>query len=237
MKKVLLLVLSCETPPYDKLMQTSIETWDSPIVDGIETIYYCGKSKKSNTDKIIYLNTHDSFQTMGEKTIEAFEWAVNNKQFDYLARPNASCYVRKKKLIEYVQNLPNSNLYLGLITQSCYNIDYIWGGGQYILSRDVVELIVKNKHKWNHKYTEDVSIADLVTKLGVPMNGNGNACSINKKPDGGYLCIVYGQGASMDFTDFSDMDKLENQFFIRVKQDLKRHEDIEIMHKLFKSNI
>lgn len=237
MKKVLTLVLSCETPPYDTLMQTSIDTWDSRNVDGIETIYYCGKSKKQSTDKIIYLSTPDSFLTMGAKTVEAFEWAVNNKQFDYLARPNASCYVRKQKLVDYAQALPEEKLYLGLITASCYNIDYIWGGGQYILSRDVVELIVKNKEKWNHNYTEDVSIADLLTRLGVPMNGSGNSCSINQKPEGGYSCIVYGQGTSMDFTDFEDMNKLENQFFIRVKQDLQRHLDIEIMHKLFNSNI
>lgn len=239
MKKALVLVLSCETPPYDKLMQTSIGTWDSPIVEGVETVFYCGKSKKNNTDKIIYLNTQDSFHSMGEKTVEAFEWAINNRQFDYLARPNASCYVRKKKLIEYVQNLPESNLYLGLITKSCYNIDYIWGGGQYILSRDVVELIVKNKEKWNHTYTEDVSLADLLTRLGVPMNGTGNACSINAKPEGGYSCICYqhNQGGGIDFTDFSDMNKVENQFFIRVKQDLKRHLDIQIMEELFKANI
>lgn len=237
MKKVLALVLSCETPPYDKLMQTSINTWDSRHVEGIETIFYCGKSKKTNTDKIIYLNTPDSFLTMGAKTVEAFEWAVNNKQFDYLARPNASCYVRKQKLVNYAQSLPAEKLYLGLKTYSCYKIEYMWGGGQYILSRDVVELIVKNKDKWNHKYTEDVSISDLLIRLGIPLNGGGNACSINKNADGGYSCIVYGEGASMDFRDFTDMNKLENQFFIRVKQDLKRHLDIEIMNELFKSNI
>lgn len=237
MKKTLALVLSCETSPYDKLMEASLQTWDKREVDGIETVFYCGKSRKQNTDKIIYLNTPDSFATMGAKTVEAFEWAINNKQFDYLARPNASCYVRKQKLANYVQNLPTEKLYLGLITDSCYGIKYIWGGGQYILSRDVVELIVKNKHMWNHSYTEDVSIADLLSKLGIPMNGSGNSCSINKNENGKYTCIVYGQGKNMEFTDFSEMDKLEHQFFIRVKQDLKRHLDIEIMNGLFKSNI
>lgn len=240
MKKALVLVLSCETPPYNTHMKASMETWDSRNVDGIETVYYLGRSKsKQSTDRIIYLNTPDSFKTMGAKTVEAFEWAINNKQFDYLARPNASCYVRKENLMKYVQNLPTENLYLGLKVNSCYNIEYMWGGGQYILSRDVVELIVKNKHLWNHTYTEDVSIADLLTKLGIPLNGAGNACSINMKPEGGYSCICYqkNSGDGFDFTDFADMNKLENQFFIRVKQDLKRHLDIEIMHKLFQANI
>lgn len=237
MKKVLILVLSCETRPYDKMMEASMQTWDSKIVDGVQTIFYCGKSRKPNSEKVIYLNTVDSFPTMGQKTIEAFEWAIANTSFDYLARPNSSCYVRKQKLLDYAQNLPKENLYLGLITDSCYGIKYIWGGGQYILSRDVVELIVKNKHMWNHSYTEDVSIADLLTKLGVPMNGSGNACAINKNEDGKYTCFVYGQGENMEFTNFLDMHNLQHQFFIRVKQDLKRHEDVEIMHELFKSNI
>lgn len=239
MKNVLVLVLSCETPPYDKLMETSIATWDSRVVEGVETVFYCGKSDKKNTDRIIYLNTVDSFHTMGAKTVEAFEWALNNKQFDYLARPNSSCYVRKRQLSGYVQNIPEEKLYLGLKVASCYNIDYLWGGGQYILSRDVVELIVNNKNQWNHSYTEDVSIADLLSRNGIELNGSGNACSINKKPEGGYSCITYENhgGGGMDFTDMSDMLKLENQFFIRVKQDGDRDGDIQIMKQLFSSNV
>ena len=239
MKKVLILVLSCETPPYNTHLKASLETWDSRSVEGAETIFYCGKASKPNTEKVIYMKTPDSYHTMGAKTLEAIEWAVNNKQFDYIARPNASCYVRKQNLVNYIQNIPSENLYLGLKVASCYGIDYIWGGGQYIISRDVAELIVKNKHMWNHSYTEDVSIADVLTKLGVPLNGSGNACSINTKPDGGYSCICYqhNSGAGFDFTNFEDMSRLENQFFVRVKQDLKRHLDIEIMHKLFNANI
>lgn len=240
MKKVLALVLSCEAPPYDKLMQTSIDTWDSRQVEGIETVFYCGRSKtKQSNDKIIYLNTEDSFLTMGAKTIEAFEWALNNKQFDYLARPNASCYVRKKQLLDFCQNLPSEKLFLGLKVQSVYNIDYLWGGGQCILSRDVVELMVKNKNEWNHNYTEDVSMADLASRLGIELNGNGYACSINMKPDRSYTCITYGDKgeASIDSNDISDMSKLSNQFFIRIKQDSNRQLDIEIMNNLFKSGI
>lgn len=239
MKKVLILVLSCEDNPYDKLMQASLETWDRKVVEGTETIFYCGKSKEKRTDKVIYLNTKDSFKTMGQKTLEAFEWALNNKQFDYLARPNASCYVRKQKLVDYVQNLPADNLYLGLKVESCYGIDYMWGGGQYILSRDVVQLIVDNKHKWSNDYTEDVSISALLQQLNVPLNGSGNACAINKKPDGSYSCITYENngGGGIDFTDMADMHKLENQFFIRVKQDGNRNEDINIMHKLYQAEV
>lgn len=238
MKKVLVFVLSCETPPYDRHLQTSLETWDTRQVDGCESIFYCGKSHKKNTDKVIYLNTKDSFATMGAKAVEGFEWALNNKSFDYLARPNSSCYVRKQILTDYVQNLSDTNLYLGLKTQSCYNVEYMWGGGAYILTRDVVEKIVQNKSKWNHNYTEDVSISALLQKLGVPLTAEGHACALHKKGNT-YSCITYqgSTGGGFDFTDMSEMHKLTNQFFIRVKQDLRREEDIYIMKELFKHGI
>lgn len=239
MKKVLTLVLSCETPPYNEMMKVSMETWDSRIVEGVETIYYCGKSKNTSTDKVVYLTTEDSFLTMGAKTIEAFEWALNNKEFDYLARPNSSCYVRKQILLNYVQNLPAEKVYLGLKVASCYKVDYVWGGGQCILSRDVVELVVKNKEKWNHTYTEDVALAALLVPLGVPINGSGNACALHVTPSGTYTCITYENngGGGIEFTDMAEMAKLENQFFIRVKQDQKRHLDLHVMRELHKSNI
>lgn len=240
MKTLLVFVLSCETSPYDTHLDASIKTWDSRIVDGVDTVFYCGKSKKNSNDKIIYLNTEDTFANMGRKAIEGFEWAFNNKKFDYLARPNSSCYVRKHILKDYIQTLQENNLYLGLKTASCYNVDYMWGGGAYILSRDLVKIIIDNKHLWNHTYTEDVAIADLLTKMGVPLNGKGNACSIHPNGKGGYSCVCYenGGGHGFDFSDYSTIhEKLKNQFFIRVKQDLKRHLDIEIMNDLFKANI
>lgn len=238
MKKTLVFVLSCETPPYDTHLRASLETWDTIQAEGVETVFYCGKSTRQSTDKVIYLNTQDTFANMGKKAVEGFEWALANRDFDYLARPNASCYVRKQLLGEYVQGLPDSNLYLGLKTASCYGVDYMWGGGAYILSRDVVKLIVDNKHLWNHNYTEDVSISDLLQKLGVPLTAEGRAAAIHRK-DGRYQCITYdgAQGGGFDFTDVNDLKKLDRQFFFRVKQDGRRHEDIEIMCELFKNGI
>ena len=57
MKKVLILVLSCETPPYNKMVDTSKSTWDSIEVDGVETIYYFGNHNDKRTDlNCIYLH-------------------------------------------------------------------------------------------------------------------------------------------------------------------------------------
>lgn len=230
MKTVLVFVLSGDFAPYDEMINTSMSTWDSIEVEGVKTVYYCCGSKQ-NTDKIIYINIPEGLFQMGRKTLLAFEWALNNLQFDYVARVNSSCYVRKKQLFEHCQTLPDS-IFQGLITDSCYNIKYLWGGGQYIISRDIMQAVVDNKHEWRHDLIEDVSVSELVVRLGYEMNGGGNAYSINKINDK-WTAFVYGIGENMEFDDFSELSKLNDHYFIRVKTDSQRAVDKYIMEKLF----
>ena len=41
--KILILVLSCKSDPYDKLMAAQQKTWDSISVPGVKTVYYYGE--------------------------------------------------------------------------------------------------------------------------------------------------------------------------------------------------
>jgi hypothetical protein len=54
MKRVLILVVSSQNPPYDRMYQTSCETWDSIDVPGVETVYYFSEPMQPNTDTEIY---------------------------------------------------------------------------------------------------------------------------------------------------------------------------------------
>lgn len=227
--KVLILVLSADFPPYDQMIQTSISTWDSIKQDECETIYYCGLSKKPNTDNIIYLPVKESYGSMGHKTIQALELALNNKEFDYIARVNSSCYVRKKQLMDYVNELPKDNVFSGLVVKD--KKDWVWGGGHYVISKDVVQRIVKNKGNWNHSEIEDKAMSYLVSEIGVPFM-DGNACSINKK-ENDWSCLAYGFTESFNFDTFEDLEKLDKQYFIRVKQDGERQTDEVIMRGIF----
>lgn len=235
MKKVLILVVSGDFPPYDKMIQTSLETWDSRNIDNVQTLFYCGLSKKNNTDKIIYLPIKEGLYQMGYKTIAAFEYAVKNYDFDYIVRCNSSHYVRKHELLNHCNELPDS-IFQGLITPSVYGVQYAWGGLGYIISRDLVECVIASKTLWNHSYIEDVSISDLITRMGFDLNGEGNGYSINKA-DNGWTALVYGKGESFEFTDFADLKRLDQQYIIRVKQDLERDKDEFIMRKLYESGI
>lgn len=232
-RKVLIMVISCEHPPYDKMIETSLRTWDSSWVPGVDTIFYCGQSDKDDTETVIHVDVVESLFTMGKKDLLAYEWALNNKEFDYVARVNSSCYVDKQKLFDYVQGLPNNDVFEGVRAPSANGFEYLWGGAHYIISRDVLDKMVMNQEQWRHDLMEDEAMSVLVRDLGIPYR-DGNATAIMQKGNG-YLAIVYGKGTSMEFTDFNDLKKNKCQYFYRVKQDGKRDQDAAIMEQLYKT--
>lgn len=243
--KILILVLSADFAPYDKMITTAKETWDSPqtmywndmkesapLTEIIETIYYCGKSNKENADNVVYLPIREGLFNMGHKTILALEWALQNKEFDFIARVHSSIYVDKVALYEYCKTLPTQKVFAGAEATSQNGFQYIWGGVGFLISKDVVERIVANKDRWNHSYMEDEAMSLVVSICGVPFSSFNRACSIDKQADG-WKCISYC-GKSTDFTDFSVLKELGHAFY-RVKNDADRNVDEYVMQELFKA--
>lgn len=228
MKKVLILVVSSHEQPYEKMIGTSMKTWDAIEVENVETMFYCGKPHNSRYNpKIISFPINESYATMGYKALMAFEWALMHKNFDYVARVNSSCYVDKKQLHEYIQELPYNNVF------SCIEVEgpkkWAWGGGQFLMSTDVMQKIVDHKSQWNHTVMEDVAISNLVDELGIPYMP-GKCCSLNEK-DGAWLCLGYG-AESIEFSDFNDLKPLKHHFY-RVKIDRDRNIDEFLMNQLY----
>lgn len=227
--RILILVVSADFAPYDRMIETSLNTWDSIDVHGVETVFYCGESLKADTDKIVYLPVRDSLQSMGYKDILIFKWALQNKQFDYVVRVNSSCYVDKFELVEYIKTLPTENLF------ACAEVvgggrKWAWGGYQFIMSRDVVEKIIENKDKWDHSVMEDMAMSGLVADIGIPYTPI-KACSINRYGEGWLL--ISSDNNNIAFNDFNELS-LCGQAMYRVKQDGKRSEDKTIMEELFR---
>lgn len=236
MKTVLVYVLSSGEHPFPLLARTSLGTWDSVVVPGVETMFF--SNRVPEYPKLVCLDVPESLMTMGRKCLLAYKWALENKQWDYMARVNASCYVRKAMLADYCQSLPGLNLFRGVMTGKADSPDaFMWGGAHYIMSRDVVKLFVDNADKWDHSTMEDVSMTRLARRLGIPLDGTGRAASINKKPDH-WLCLCFnGKTGGFEFRDFAEMKKLDDQHFIRVKQDGARHLDVHIMNELHKAGV
>ena len=236
MKTCLIMVLSSTEEQYEKLHQTSKRTWDYTDEPGTETIYYFGEFNKHNTDKEIYFPIEEKLYNIGHKNLMAFEWALNTKTWDYIVRLNSSAYVHKKRLMQYLQELPDNNLFSGLTVPGPPR--YVWGPF-IIMSRDVVQKFIDNKHLWNHSAVEDQSMGYLADNLHIPYH-TLRACSINKK-DNGWSCnsnITH----SYTFTHFAEVSKDYWNFLFRCKTQLPylyvdptydRADDHHAMHQLY----
>ena len=235
MKNVLILVLSCNQDPYPMLTQSSLDTWDSIDVDGVETRFFFGLNRCPSNPKCIHFDVQDRYEDMGRKCILAYEWALRSDiKWDYIARVNSSCYVRKIRLLDQCQYLDSKNVFRGVGTPGPEGRTFIWGGAQYIISRDVVEQMIAHKDKWPHKYMEDVAMSFHVADLGRPLDTGGYACGVNRLP-AKWLCLAYHdhQQSGFEFDHMCEMHRAKDQYFVRVKQDLKRHLDVQIMKDLF----
>jgi len=244
MKKVLILVLSMNEDYYNDLANTSMETWDSVDIEGMDTVFYFGQPKASDqkwcNKKIFYTGGDEALTNIGFKNLKVFEAALHNPDWDFIIRANASTYVNKKLVAEYVQDKPTKGLYMGV--GAPYTLDgkefyYAWGP-HYLLSRDVVELIVENKDKWNHGLMDDVALGKLMTDLGISLNNKGSMASIdiNRNPDKPlYSLISYNNNdtGGGNLTRLSDLNNFKLPM-IRVKQDFNRNLDIELMKNIFK---
>lgn len=234
MKSVLILVMSAQQPPWGEMIETSMKTWDSIEQPHVGTIFYCGNPVGLNTHRVIYFPYDSLLHELGRLTLCAYAHALTLDGWDYIARVNSSCYVHKRNLLEYVQTKPDRDVLCGLIADSGVGFKYLWGGGQFILSRDVVQKIVENASAWNHQLMEDVAVTKLALDIGIPLDGNGRCCSIDNDLGGGNFLMCYNGKPGCSFSDWSDINKADDQFFYRVKNDADRSVDRERMLLLFK---
>lgn len=120
----------------------------------------------------LFINADDSSIGMGHKTIKAFDWLLNNSNFEILFRTNTSSYVSYENLKKYVnENLLNKeNVYSGKIYET-NDIDknkvIFASGSGYFLSRDVVEKIVQHKNLWDHRLWDDVSLGKMLNEINI----------------------------------------------------------------------
>ena len=235
MKRVLILVVSVDSMPvYDNLYHKQRETWDAIEVEGVQTLFYFGGDKAS-TYKCLYTGHKEDYSTMGYKCLSAFSYALINCKFDYVFRANSSQYIDKKRLVDYCQNIPTENLALGLCTEG--GKGFMWGGGGYIFSHDVIEKIVDNRSKWDHSVMEDVGVSKLCVDIGIPLTSKGVACSVDKNMNGyEFICYNNSKGGGCTVQDLAEMKthpELVDQFCIRVKCDRNRAMDLILMDEFY----
>lgn len=115
----------------------------------------------------IYQKEVELHSTIGIRTLSAFEFVLNDSSWEYLWRANVSNYVYSPRLLSIIETLPKDNLAAGEIN-NFGDIPYLSGAG-YLLSRDVVEKVIKNATLWNNSYLDDVALGLLLLNLSIPL--------------------------------------------------------------------
>lgn len=235
--KALILVLSARREPWGTLMDCQRETWDAEYHPQAHTAYYIGGATEMSmvlrgSASVIHSTLSEELYDVSSRTIEAFECSLRIPDWNYLSRPHSSTYVHKRNLVRHLETLPHENLLAGLMTDGPE--PFIWGGGHYIFSRDVIERFVEHKAAWRHDQMDDVAITRMAELLDIPVHP-GKTATIDLNPSGTHSCTLYGGGDSFSFRDFSDVaNQAGDHHFFRVKQDLRRDEDLRVMRELHK---
>lgn len=108
----------------------------------------------------------DTYWLIGAKTLATFAHALSSMDFDFIYRTNTSSYVHLPGLLEVASHLPLRRVYAGYPGYEPDGHRFASGSG-YLLSRDMVELVVANRESWPHEMIDDVALSHLISDLGV----------------------------------------------------------------------
>jgi hypothetical protein len=214
--KILDSILSANFEPFITLEQGIRETWLMNDHPEIQKIFYYGNHDKIELigDKL-FVDSPEGLMNVGHKTLKMFDFVSKNFSFDYLYRTNSSSYIDLNRLYEFIINKPRTQFYSAVIGN--YNGIKYGSGSGYFLSKDLVDLVLKNKMMWNHEFIDDVSLGKFLTDKDVQIF----------------------QAERFDVTP-SNIHKIDIDYYhYRVKQEDDRNKDVQMMkliHKL-KENI
>ena len=164
--KVLVLVVSGGSEPVYKEHQ---KVWRTNIHPQVTVIFI---EYSEQVDKIIldgdtlFLPGVETFQAMTRKTIDSIEYFLEDKAFTHVIRTNLSSVWNFPRLLNYLKLLPTTGLFAGVIGGGGPNA-FVSGAGMH-MSRDIGELLVKNKEKvCSIQEQDDVAISLGLSALGV----------------------------------------------------------------------
>lgn len=225
--KILVLILGCNKEPYISMQKAQLDTWISlKQKEDIEVFHYIGDSSNIyNDDKNIYLNTSDIIQNVALKTLLAFKYVVdNNFNFTHIYRTNSSSYLNLELLNKYIKDAPNTNFLAGPSGYDHnFKVKFVSGSG-FVISKDLVQLLINNLEKINIRTLDDVSISEfLVSKNNIPI-----------------VDVIRMDAYNYEMLNTINKTNINNAFHFRVKSENgDRSFDINAMkyiHNLIKEN-
>lgn len=149
----------------------------------------------------------------GWKMLATFRTLLKDPNWAFLYSTTNGSYVNTEALERYVANLPATRIYAGRIYQ---DIHESWvSGSSILLSRDVVDTIVVNSHRWQHHLHNDLALGRLLREIGIQQ---GTVPSVTV--------------TSPEEVELLSAQTLLNSVHFRCKVQADRLQDVEIMLRL-----
>lgn len=180
--KLLILILSADSYPYNELEDIIRETWIKEKPDNVN-VFFVRCDPKIEEPTVIgdtfFSPCTENWGSVGKKTLESFEFFYKNYDFDYLFRTNSSSYVDIEKLIDKIKT--DDFKYAGVVGE--YNgTSYVSGAG-YLISNETIKIIIENSNMWNHGTHDDVALGELLKSQGIYPENKLNRKDIRSTED------------------------------------------------------
>lgn len=160
---ILVLVLHSEAEPWRTIAETQRETWIAS--SRLECLHYVGGASCEHLDgcTLRLPAAEGRLDRLGIKTAMAFDWALRNREFDFVYRTNTSSYVDTAMLSQLLASKQRSRYYAGY-----HNPSYggFASGCGYALSRDCAKIVAADR-RVAAAYPDDVAVAKLLQSHGI----------------------------------------------------------------------
>lgn len=162
---IFLVIASCNY--HYNLMKSVMKQYMNKY-DNIRTFFMYGKHSNYNEDAedendLYFENVEESLRPgILDKTVEAMKYVNQHYEYKYLMRTNLSSFFVLDRFLKYIQTLPQEKCFVG-INGEYYGQTFISGAG-YLMTRDVVDYFVSNRHLMNAKLPDDVASGIIVSK-------------------------------------------------------------------------
>ena len=189
--RIMVLVVSSDTYPSKRNKKIIQKTWVQNCPNNIKVFFYkSGIETFINKNNEIILKVGKSTKDISKKNLLAFEYVLNNFEFEYLFRTTTTSYVNLEKLNDLVFDKFSDfkELYCGKIMET-YDLEknkqtFVSGAG-ILFSKSTIQNIVNNKEKIDLELWDDVGIGKLLGELEIdPVEGSrydieGNIFNLN----------------------------------------------------------
>ena len=256
MKKILIMIMSCNQEHFINQENDCKDTYLSRLPENIDYIIYRGGSDNveyNENTKVLHLRSKDDLGNTFKKTYEAFSWVINkySDEYEYIFRTNTSTYVNIDLLNAFVQSLGIKNKHEIWGGEIVYNIDkdslcntlYIRGNG-LLLNVESVRGILNIG--WGYCQIHKELIDDIV--LGCIYN------NINLLKNGKYFPYIksfkegWYKASLVPYTEHQvcrmnneniDFDFLKQMMIIQIRNWYDRTQEskhFKIIDEVFKNN-